>query len=290
MNHGWLMSVEISLQSYPHVLICTDIHLCILELPVTSIHSSYILYNVIELYNMIEIIYTCLLHALVTWFHSDLAVSAKTGLLTGTTSLVIRELTYWGQDKMASMWLMPFSKYFLLKILVFFKISLKFVTRGPMTDTQAFFRQWLGIEQGTSHYLNHGWLTLLTHLYASLCLDELTQLTHQGKLNPLHNCFENTWKIYSHFLPFVYTRMAQIFKTFPPGNTGSHLWWLSPYHGCWWPGSTRSQGSSVPGIKPVPQWMNNMIIIISLLCQNDVTLSLWHNNDVIITLCAHSVY
>ena len=57
------------------------------------------------------------------------------------------------------------------------KISPKFVPMAPLTVFQHWFRNWLGANQATSHYLNQ-WLLVYRHIHASLGLNELIRLNH----------------------------------------------------------------------------------------------------------------
>ena len=63
------------------------------------------------------------------------------------------------------------------------KISLKLVPGVQLTVFQHWFRQWLGADQATSHYLNQSWL-VYWRIYASLGLNELMPLqdTHDAAI------------------------------------------------------------------------------------------------------------
>ena len=54
--------------------------------------------------------------------------------------------------------------------------------RFELTIFQHWFRKWLGASQATSRYLNQGWL-VYWHIYASLCLNELSQYTNDSQIN-----------------------------------------------------------------------------------------------------------
>ena len=84
------------------------------------------------------------------------------------------QLTHWGRDKMDAIFQTTFSNGFSwMKMYEFrFKISLKFVPRVQLTIFQHWFREWLGADQATSHYLNQSWY-LYRRIYASLGLNEL---------------------------------------------------------------------------------------------------------------------
>ena len=49
---------------------------------------------------------------------------------------------------------------------------LRLVPKGPLTISQHHFRQWLGAEKATNHYLNKCWPSPLTHTYATWGGDE----------------------------------------------------------------------------------------------------------------------
>ena len=48
--------------------------------------------------------------------------------------------------------------------------------RVRLTKSQHWFRQWLGADQATSHYLNQCWSSSLTHICAAQGWEELTEL------------------------------------------------------------------------------------------------------------------
>ena len=84
-------------------------------------------------------------------------------------------LTRWGRERMTAISQTTFSDAFSwMKI---FEFRLKFhwslFPRVQLTIVQHWFRQWLGADQATSHYLNQWWLDY-RRIYASLGLNELT--------------------------------------------------------------------------------------------------------------------
>ena len=80
-------------------------------------------------------------------------------------------LTHWGQDKMAAIFQTRFSNAF--SWMKMFEFLLKFHSslfpRVQLTVFQHWFRQWLGADQATSHYLHQWWLDFW-RIYASLSL------------------------------------------------------------------------------------------------------------------------
>ena len=83
-------------------------------------------------------------------------------------------LTHWGRDKMAAILQTTVSKRF--SWMETFEFRLKFhwslSLRLQSTIFQHWFRQWLGADQATSHYLNQ-WLLVFLRIYASLGFNEL---------------------------------------------------------------------------------------------------------------------
>ena len=79
--------------------------------------------------------------------------------------IILRPLTHLSLDNMASILQMAFSNAFSwLKILEFqFKFNWKLFLSFHFTISQHWFRQWLGTQQVTNHYLNQCWLNSLTH-------------------------------------------------------------------------------------------------------------------------------
>ena len=71
-----------------------------------------------------------------------------------------------------------FQMFFLwIKNFVFWlKFHRSMFRRVQLTKSQHWFRYWLGPEQTTSHCLNQCWPRLITHIYAALGRDELTQI------------------------------------------------------------------------------------------------------------------
>ena len=92
-----------------------------------------------------------------------------------TCCLVIYILTHWGLDKIAAILLTTFSNAFSWMKMHTFRLRFHFslFLRFELTIFQHWFRQWLGADQATSHYLNQWWL-LYWCIYASLGLNEWT--------------------------------------------------------------------------------------------------------------------
>ena len=83
-------------------------------------------------------------------------------------------LAHWGRDKMTAISQRTISNAFLW--MKMFKFWLTFhwclFLRLKLTTFQHWFRQWLGADQATSHYLNQSMmLSLRTHIYVSLGLN-----------------------------------------------------------------------------------------------------------------------
>ena len=92
-------------------------------------------------------------------------------------------LTHWGRDKMAAIFQTTFSNGF--SWMKMFEFRLKFhwnlFLRVQLTISQHWFRQWLGDDQATSHYLNQWWWNCW-RIYVLLGLNELN--TASGTLWP----------------------------------------------------------------------------------------------------------
>ena len=82
--------------------------------------------------------------------------------------------THWGRDKMAVISQATLSSAFSWKKMSEFRLKFHWslFLRVQLTIFQHWFRQWLGADQATSHYLNQWWL-VHWHIYASLGLNEL---------------------------------------------------------------------------------------------------------------------
>ena len=63
-----------------------------------------------------------------------------------------------------------------------------------------------------------------------------------GSVGSQLNTYEETQKINMHFLSFLNFDVAQVVEILPHGRQGHIL--PSQYHGCRWPGNTRSHGIS----------------------------------------------
>ena len=85
-------------------------------------------------------------------------------------------LTHWGRERMAAILQTTFSNA--LSWMIIYEFRLKFhwslFPRFQLTIFQHWFRQWLGVDQAASHYLNHWWLDYWP-IYVSLGLNELMQ-------------------------------------------------------------------------------------------------------------------
>ena len=92
-------------------------------------------------------------------------------------------LTHRGRDKMAAILQAIFSKAFSWMKMYEFRLRFHWslFLRVQLTIFQHWFRRWLGADQATSHYLNQ-WCLIYWHIYASLCLNELTRLTRRFNL------------------------------------------------------------------------------------------------------------
>ena len=94
-------------------------------------------------------------------------------------------LTHWGRDNMADISQTIFSnafswmKIYEFRLIFHWSLFLWFW----LTISQHWFRQWLGADQATSHFLNQ-WSLAYWHIYASLGLDEL--------IGPLGTKFKET--------------------------------------------------------------------------------------------------
>ena len=75
-------------------------------------------------------------------------------------------LTHWGRDKMAAISQTTFQDAFSWMKMHEFRLRFHWslFLRFELTIFQHWFRQWLGADQATSHYLNQWWLILLTHI------------------------------------------------------------------------------------------------------------------------------
>ena len=84
-------------------------------------------------------------------------------------------LTHWVRDKMDAISQTTFSSAFSwMKIFEFrLKYHWSLFLKLQLTTFQHWFRQWLGADQATSHYMKQWWF-VCWRIYASLCLNELT--------------------------------------------------------------------------------------------------------------------
>ena len=97
------------------------------------------------------------------------------------------ESTIWGWNKMAAIFHTTFSNGFsLMKMhesLLRFHWSL--FLRFQLTIIQHWFREWLGTDQATIHYLNQWWLDYW-YIYASLGLNELSRTYTRVNIHKIH--------------------------------------------------------------------------------------------------------
>ena len=86
----------------------------------------------------------------------------------------INELTHWDWDKIAVIFQTTFSNAFSWMKIYEFHLSFHWslFLRFQLMIFQHWFRQWLGAEQATSHYLNQWWL-VYWRIWASLGLNDL---------------------------------------------------------------------------------------------------------------------
>ena len=106
--------------------------------------------------------------------------------------LSLNMLTHWGRERMAAISQTTFSNAFSwMKIYEFrLKFHWSLFPRVQLTIFQHWFRQWLGADQATSHYLNQWWLDY-QRIYASLGLNELMHKQLQ-----MHCCIIRTLATY----------------------------------------------------------------------------------------------
>ena len=84
-------------------------------------------------------------------------------------------LTHWGRDKMAVIFQTTLSNAFswMKMYEVYLRFHWSLFLRFELTISQHWFRQWLGADQATSHYLNQWWIVNWC-IYASLGLTYLS--------------------------------------------------------------------------------------------------------------------
>ena len=75
-------------------------------------------------------------------------------------------LTHLPLDKMAAISQMTFSTTFswMRSFVFWFQFHWRFFLSVQLTKSHHWFREWLGTEQATSHYLKHCWPSSLTHI------------------------------------------------------------------------------------------------------------------------------
>ena len=110
-----------------------------------------------------------------------------------------RHLTHWGRERMAAISHTTFLNAFSwMKIYEFrLKFHWSLFPRVQLTIFHYWFRQWLGADRVTSHYLNQWWLDY-RRIYASLGLNELKHFQRN---------------IYTHGLCFFYVVQEQSILT-----------------------------------------------------------------------------
>ena len=90
---------------------------------------------------------------------------------------LIKQLTYWGRDKMAAVFQTFSNAFSWMKIVLLFKIHWDLFLMVQLTICQHWFRNWLGAEQATIHYLSQWWHISLSVIYicllTSICFNSL---------------------------------------------------------------------------------------------------------------------
>ena len=101
-----------------------------------------------------------------------------------------------------------------IKIFIFwFKLLWSLFPLVQLTINQP-FKQWLGPEQTTSHYLNQRCPSLLTHICVTQ--PQCVKKPWRGLLNPLHDkFFRGNINIYLHFVSFLYIDRTQVVEILP---------------------------------------------------------------------------
>ena len=74
------------------------------------------------------------------------------------------------------------------KFCILFRISPKLFLRCQLTISQHWFREWLGAEQATNHYLNQCWLSLLMHICGTKGRWVKTGVNGDAVGTPLRRC------------------------------------------------------------------------------------------------------
>ena len=93
----------------------------------------------------------------------DITVSLTSAAVSTSQPIA---LTHWGRDKIDAILQTTFSNA--ISWMKIFEFRLKFhwslFLKVQLTIFQHWFRQWLGAEQATSHYLNQWWPSSTTHI------------------------------------------------------------------------------------------------------------------------------
>ena len=125
---------------------------------------------------------TCIIYSVICHWHDSSCIKHCT---TGTQQMLSCncfkapftgwKVTHWGRERMAAISQMTLSNAFSwMKIYEFWlKFHWSLFVRVQLTIFQHWFRQWLGADQVTRHYLNQWWLDY-RRIYASLGLNELS--------------------------------------------------------------------------------------------------------------------
>ena len=105
-------------------------------------------------------------------------------------------LTHWGLDKMATISQTTLSNAFSwMKMLEFrLRVHWNLFLRVQLMIFPHWWRQWLGADQATSHYLNQRW-KVYWRIYASLGLNELTNVLDKIILVTVGFCMIGTRKL-----------------------------------------------------------------------------------------------
>ena len=105
------------------------------------------------------------------WWHDSYLVLSKANLLMRHSLVSLNTLLHWQMDTISqtTVW----NAFFLMKMYQFWlKFHGSLFLRVQLLIFQHWFRQWLGADQATSHYLNHWWSDYWC-TYESLGLNEL---------------------------------------------------------------------------------------------------------------------
>ena len=111
--------------------------------------------------------------------------------------LSIHSLTHWGQDKIAAITQTTFSNAFSWMTMYEFRLSFHWnlFLMCELTIFQRWFRQWLGADQATRHYLNQSCLVYWC-IHGSLGVTRLALfyfIWHMATYRCLHVCTWFNW-------------------------------------------------------------------------------------------------